>query len=158
MSELASLVAAEREAIGEALEGVCRRYLAGIPAPVHEAIRYSLLGEGKRMRGILFLSAFEAAGGDVTAPGAADLAAAIEVVHAYSLVHDDLPCMDDDDMRRGRPTVHRVFGIAVATAAGLAMVPLAAHCAADAARALGLSDAAIGEVAGDLMQASGAGA
>ena len=57
------------------------------------------------------------------------LAAAIEVVHAYSLVHDDLPCMDDDDMRRGRPTVHRVFGVRVATAAGVAMVPLAARAA-----------------------------
>ena len=59
----------------------------------------------------------------------ARLAAAIEVVHAYSLVHDDLPCMDDDDMRRGRATVHRVFGVEVATAAGVAMVPLAAGAA-----------------------------
>jgi geranylgeranyl diphosphate synthase type II len=153
-SEQAVSFAAEREAIGASLEGFCARYLGAIPAPVGDAIRYSLTGEGKRMRGILFLSAYEAAGGSAAA---ADLAAAIEVVHAYSLVHDDLPCMDDDDVRRGRPTVHRVYGVAAATAAGLAMVPLAARCAADAARALGLSECALGAIVAELMQASGAG-
>ena len=146
--------AAERQAIGAAIEGFCARYLSAMPAPVGEAIRYSLTGEGKRMRGILLLAAYEAAGGR---GDAADLAAAVEVVHAYSLVHDDLPCMDDDDVRRGRPTVHRVYGVAAATAAGLAMVPLAARCAADAARALGLSEQALGAVVTELMQASGAG-
>ncbi|MDB4880937.1 MAG: Polyprenyl synthetase [Gemmatimonadetes bacterium] len=157
MTEVASSVAAGRDAIGAALVGFCDHYLDGIPAPVDEAIRYSLLGEGKRMRGILFLSAFEAAGGAPGSAGAAALAGAVEVVHAYSLVHDDLPCMDDDDMRRGRPTVHRVYGVAAATAAGLAMVPLAARCAADAARALALDEAAVGTIVCDLMQASGAG-
>jgi geranylgeranyl diphosphate synthase, type II len=72
-------------------------------------------------------------------------------------VHDDLPCMDDDDMRRGRPTVHRVFGVDVATRAGLAMVPLAALCAAEAAHALSLGDEVLGEIVADLMRASGAG-
>ena len=156
-SELAARAGVERAAIGAALEGVCDRHLADLPPRVAEAIRYSLTGAGKRLRGILFLNAFEAAGGAPDAPAAAALAGAIEVVHAYSLVHDDLPCMDDDDMRRGRPTVHRVFGVATATAAGLAMVPLAARCATDAARALGLDDAAVGAVVCDLMQASGAG-
>jgi geranylgeranyl diphosphate synthase, type II len=112
------------------------------------------MGEGKRLRGILFLRAYEAAGG--TADGSA-MAGAIEVVHAYSLVHDDLPCMDDDDVRRGRPTVHRAFGVASATAAGLAMVPLAALCAADASRALGLGHQETGEIVRELMIASGAG-
>jgi geranylgeranyl diphosphate synthase type II len=157
MTDLATLVAADREAIGASLNGFCQRYLDGIPSPVHDAICYSLLGEGKRMRGILFLSAFQAAGGRTDAAGAADLAGAIEVVHAYSLVHDDLPCMDDDDVRRGRPTVHKVYGVPAATAAGLAMVPLAARCAADAAHALGLGDRAVGAIVCDLMQASGAG-
>jgi geranylgeranyl diphosphate synthase type II len=143
-----------RAAIGDALAGICGRYLGDIASPVDDAIRYSLLGEGKRMRGILFLSAFEAAGGR---GDAADLAAAIEVVHAYSLVHDDLPCMDDDDMRRGRPTVHKVYGVAAATAAGLAMVPLAARCAADASRALGLDEDEVGAIVIELMRASGAG-
>ena len=145
---------AARLAIGEALAGFCERYLAELSGPVGEAIRYSLLGEGKRMRGILFLSAFQAAGG---AGDGAALAAAIEVVHAYSLVHDDLPCMDDDDVRRGRATVHRVFGVPIATTAGLAMVPLAALCAADAARALGFADHVVGAIVVELMQASGAG-
>jgi geranylgeranyl pyrophosphate synthase len=84
-------------------------------------------------------------------------AVAVELIHAYSLVHDDLPCMDDDDVRRGRPTVHRVHGVAAATAAGLAMVPLAALCAGEACDTLGLSDADTTAIVRDLMVASGAG-
>jgi len=144
----------DRLAIDRALGTFCDRYLAGLESPVADAIRYSLMGEGKRLRGILFLRAYEAAGG--TADGSA-MAGAIEVVHAYSLVHDDLPCMDDDDMRRGRPTVHRAFGVAAATAAGLAMVPLAALCAADAAAELGLGHDEAGAIVRELMIASGAG-
>jgi geranylgeranyl diphosphate synthase type II len=144
----------DRAGIDRALESFCERHLDVRGHPVADAIRYSLTGEGKRLRGILFLRAYAAAGG---AADASALAAAIEVVHAYSLVHDDLPCMDDDDVRRGRPTVHRVYGVAAATAAGLAMVPLAALCAADACAALALSDAATSAVVRDLMVASGAG-
>ena len=144
----------DRAAIDRALESFCDRYLASVPAPVGDAIRYSLMGEGKRLRGILFLRAFEAAGGSADA---SHMGGAIEVVHAYSLVHDDLPCMDDDDVRRGQPTVHRVYGVAAATAAGLAMVPLAAVCAADAARELGLGDDDTGGIVRELMIASGAG-
>jgi len=146
--------APDRAAIDRALESFCDRHLAALAAPVAEAIHYSLTGEGKRLRGILFLRAYEAAGGTADASA---LAAAIEVVHAYSLVHDDLPCMDDDDMRRGRPTVHRVHGVAAATAAGLAMVPLAALCAAEACDALGLSNEDTTAIVRDLMVASGAG-
>ena len=153
MSEPRTDFAPAQAAINAALARISDR-LEGLAPPVRDAIRYSLLGEGKRMRGILVMSAYDAAGG---MGDAAELAAAVEVVHAYSLVHDDLPCMDDDDMRRGRPTVHRVFGIAAATAAGLAMVPLAARCAADAARGLGLDDDAVGALVAELMQASGAG-
>src|SRR5471032_3200261 len=153
-SEQAVSFAAERETIGSALERFCAHYLADIPAPVGDAIRYSLMGEGKRMRGTLVLAAYDAAGGTADS---ADLAAAVEVVHAYSLVHDDLPCMDDDDVRRGRATVHRVYGVPAATAAGLAMVPLAVRCAADAARALHLPEPAVGAIVADLMRASGAG-
>jgi geranylgeranyl pyrophosphate synthase len=154
MSEPRGEFALARAAIDDALLRLTDRHLGDVEGPVGEAIRYSLLGEGKRMRGILFLSAFDAADGAGDASG---LAAAIEVVHAYSLVHDDLPCMDDDDMRRGRPTVHRVFGVAAATSAGLAMVPLAALCAAEAAGALALDSAAVGAIVAELMRASGAG-
>jgi len=149
-----AMLAAQRLRVGRSLVKLCDRSLGAVSPRVAEAIRYSLLGEGKRMRGTLFLSAFEAAGGSGEA---ADLAAAIEVVHAYSLVHDDLPCMDDDDVRRGRPTVHRIYGVATATAAGLTMVPLAARCAAESAHALGLDDEAVGAIVVELMQASGAG-
>ena len=153
-SDVVTNFAADRVAIGAALAGFCERYLSEIASPVRDAIRYSLLGEGKRMRGILLLSAFEAADGR---GDASELAAAVEVVHAYSLVHDDLPCMDDDDVRRGRPTVHRAFGVRAATAAGLAMVPLAVRCAADAARTLGLEDDVTSSIVAELMRASGAG-
>src|SRR5829696_155734 len=144
----------DRAAIDRALESFCDRCLPSLPSPVGDAIRYSLMGEGKRLRGILFLRAYEAAGGTADA---SSLGGAIEIVHAYSLVHDDLPCMDDDDMRRGRPTVHRAFGVAPATAAGLAMVPLAALCAADAASELGLGHEEAGAIVRELMIASGAG-
>jgi farnesyl diphosphate synthase/geranylgeranyl diphosphate synthase type II len=86
-----------------------------------------------------------------------ELAAAVEVVHAYSLVHDDLPCMDDDDVRRGRPTLHRAFDVATATAAGVAMVPLAATTALRAARSLELPNDTCGAIVRELMRAAGAG-
>jgi geranylgeranyl pyrophosphate synthase len=78
-------------------------------------------------------------------------------VHAYSLVHDDLPCMDDDDVRRGRPTVHRAFGVAVAACAGLAMVPLAVRCAYRGGLSLGLPPAEAANIVRELMRAAGAG-
>jgi farnesyl diphosphate synthase/geranylgeranyl diphosphate synthase type II len=144
----------DRVAVAAALEAFAEQYLGEAHAAIAAPIRYSMLGEGKRLRAILLAATYRAAGGtgDVR-----QLAAAVEVVHAYSLVHDDLPCMDDDDVRRGRPTVHRAFGVGAATAAGLAMVPLAAHAAADAARALGLGEAIVGRIVRTLMQASGAG-
>ena len=85
------------------------------------------------------------------------LAAAVEVIHAYSLVHDDLPCMDDDDVRRGRPTVHRAYGVPVAACAGLAMVPLAVRCAYRGALVLGLPPTAAADIVRELMRAAGAG-
>jgi farnesyl diphosphate synthase/geranylgeranyl diphosphate synthase type II len=145
---------AERAAIDAALARFCARYLDEAAGPVAEAIRYSLLGEGKRLRGILVLESYRACGGR---GDASELAGAVEVVHAYSLVHDDLPCMDDDDVRRGRPTVHRVHGVAAATAAGVAMVPLAVRCALAAARALGLPGDVAAAIVKELMTAAGAG-
>ncbi|MEO5567743.1 MAG: polyprenyl synthetase family protein [Gemmatimonadaceae bacterium] len=88
---------------------------------------------------------------------ASTLAAAVEIVHAYSLVHDDLPCMDDDVVRRGRPTVHVGFGVNAATVAGVAMVPLAAAVTMDACRSLDLDARTARSIVGRLMRASGAG-
>ncbi|HKV54432.1 MAG TPA: farnesyl diphosphate synthase [Candidatus Binataceae bacterium] len=81
-----------------------------------EAMRYSLMAGGKRLRPILALAACEAVGGPLER--VLGYACAVEMIHTYSLVHDDLPCMDDDDLRRGRPTNHKVFGEAIATLAG----------------------------------------
>src|SRR4029079_15813774 len=80
-----------------------------------DAVKYRLVGGGKRFRALLLLSSYRAVGGSADA---SKLAAAVEIVHSYSLVHDDLPCMDNDDVRRGRPTVHRAFDERVATTAG----------------------------------------
>ena len=86
---------------------------------LQEAMRYSLLGGGKRIRPILSMMFCEAAGG--TMEEALDFGCAVEMLHTYSLIHDDLPCMDDDDLRRGRPTSHKVFGECIATLAGDAL-------------------------------------
>ena len=145
--------AEERAAIDRALAEVAREYLASHAPALAQPIEYAMLGGGKRLRAILFLESFRATGGR---GDAALVATAIEIVHAYLLVHDDLPCMDDDDMRRGRPTTHKVFGVRAATAAGLAMVPLAARVAFDGAHRLGLSGAVAGEIVRVLMRASGA--
>jgi geranylgeranyl diphosphate synthase type II len=144
---------ADRAAVAQALEALQQRYLGHQHGAVPDSIRYALQGEGKRLRAVLVMAAHRAAGGAHDVSG---LAAAVEVVHAYSLVHDDLPCMDDDDMRRGRPTVHKVYGVPAATAAGMAMVPLAARVALDAAMEIGLTPAQGGEIVRTLMQASGA--
>ena len=86
-----------------------------IPHTLHEAMRYAVLGGGKRVRPLLVHAAGEVAG---ATPEACDAAAcAVEMIHAYSLVHDDMPCMDDDDLRRGRPTVHKAYDEATAQAA-----------------------------------------
>jgi geranylgeranyl diphosphate synthase type II len=90
---------------------------------VIEAMRYAVTAGGKRLRPVLALAACEACGGETTA--ALQPAAALELIHTYSLIHDDLPAMDDDDLRRGRPTVHRAFGEAEAILAGDALHTLA---------------------------------
>jgi geranylgeranyl diphosphate synthase type II len=93
------------------------------PATIHKAMRYSLFAGGKRLRPILTLAAAEACGGKLEA--ALPLACAMECIHTYSLVHDDLPSMDNDDFRRGRPTCHKVFGENIAVLAGDALLTVA---------------------------------
>lgn len=93
------------------------------PARLQEAIRYSLLAPAKRLRPLLVLSAAEACGGNLE--NSLPSAAAVEMIHTYSLIHDDLPAMDDDDLRRGRPTNHVVFGEGLAILAGDALLTLA---------------------------------
>src|SRR5690625_2597162 len=101
-----------------------------VPERLHDAMRYAVLGGGKRVRACLVYAAGEATGnpssaGTAQAVALDHAAAAVEMIHAYSLVHDDLPCMDDDELRRGRPTVHIHYDEATAMLAGDALQPLA---------------------------------
>ncbi len=93
------------------------------PANLHKAMRYSLFAGGKRIRPILFLAAAEVI--DTNTQDAPDAACTLELIHTYSLIHDDLPAIDNDDLRRGRPTCHKVFGEAMAILAGDALLTLA---------------------------------
>ncbi|EIL87714.1 farnesyl-diphosphate synthase [Rhodanobacter sp. 115] len=95
------------------------------PPELHRAMRYAVLGGGKRLRPLLVYAAGHALGHD--GPELDAPACAVELIHAYSLVHDDLPAMDDDDLRRGRPTCHVVFGEAMAILAGDALQALASR-------------------------------
>ena len=125
----------ERESVERRLEEICETYLSGLPTGIADAIRYGLNSPGKRIRPLLLLYAYRAVGGS---GDATLLACGPEIIHAYSLVHDDLPCMDDDDMRRGRPTVHKVYGSRTAIIAGVAMIPVAAVVVRDASRSMRL--------------------
>jgi geranylgeranyl diphosphate synthase, type II len=98
------------------------------PPTIHKAMRYSIFAGGKRIRPVLCLAACEAVGGKLAA--AMPLACAVECIHTYSLIHDDLPCMDDDDLRRGKPTNHKVFGEGIAVLAGDALLTHAFSLAA----------------------------
>ena len=101
---------------------------SGIASVLYEAERYSLLAGGKRVRAALAIETCKMLGGDVEA--AIPFAAAVEMIHTYSLIHDDLPCMDDDDMRRGKPTNHKVFGETIALLAGDSLLTGAFEAAA----------------------------
>lgn len=128
------------------------------PAPLRDAMRHSLLGPGKRLRPLLVLMASQACGSDYEA--AMPAACAVEMVHTYSLIHDDLPAMDDDDLRRGRPSCHAQFGEAMAILAGDALLTMAfetlardiqpgrvaALCCAELGRAAGPSALVGGQV------------
>jgi geranylgeranyl diphosphate synthase type II len=111
-----------RPRVEKALEGYTQ-LPSGCPNPLAEAIRYSLLAPAKRLRPLLVCMAAEACGGSLAE--AMPAACAVEMIHTYSLIHDDLPAMDDDDLRRGRPTNHKVYGEALAILAGDALLTMA---------------------------------
>jgi geranylgeranyl diphosphate synthase type II len=125
--EIDKYLAAQSAAVNKALNG----YLpsAGTrPGTIHRAMRYSIFAGGKRLRPALCLAAAAACGGSSRA--AMPLACAVECIHTYSLIHDDLPAMDDDDFRRGKPTNHKVFGEGIAVLAGDALLTQAFEIAA----------------------------
>jgi len=119
VTELESYLASRRQLVQEALEKSLPP-AESYPPAVHQAMRYSLFAGGKRLRPILVLAAGEAVGSppEPLLPAAC----AVELIHTYSLIHDDLPAMDNDDFRRGRPTCHKVFGEAIALLAGDALL------------------------------------
>ncbi len=148
-----SILTEARTAVDARLEALARRVEGEVAGRSGEALAYALRSPGKRVRAALLIASFRSVGG--TADGIVDIATAVEVVHAYSLVHDDLPCMDDDDLRRGRPTTHVAFDVATATRVGWAMVPLAGRVLVEGATALGLRSGVLKEMARELFQASG---
>ena len=127
---LETWAAARREEIAHVLDTRLAIPPEGNPGRLVEAMRYSLLAPGKRIRPLLGLAAAEAVG--TVDDNVRVACAAVELVHCYSLVHDDLPAMDDDDFRRGRPSNHKVFGESVAILAGDALLTLAFEWIADA--------------------------
>jgi geranylgeranyl diphosphate synthase, type II len=146
--------ATQREQIERALNDVCVERRELFPAPIASAIEYGALSSGKRLRPLLALFTYEACGGS---GNATRLACAPEIIHSYSLMHDDLPCMDDDDMRRGRPTAHIVHGPRAAIVAGAAMITLAVAVARDALAKLNVGTERTSRTIAALLEGAGAG-
>jgi geranylgeranyl pyrophosphate synthase len=153
---LSSYVEAEKLRVEPALECVVARLEAEVDADVAAAIRHGVMSGGKRLRPILCAAAYRASGG--AADGAIyPLAVSLELIHAYSLMHDDLPCMDDAELRRGRPTTHVAHGEDVTARAGAALIPAAALQALSSAEHLECGPEGAIELARDLMEAAGSG-
>ena len=155
MSALTDYLAEKRARVEQHLDAALRPQ-RGLPPALLDAMRYSALAPGKRLRPILVAMAAEACGGE---PCPWPAACAVEMIHAYSLIHDDLPAMDDDDLRRGLPTCHKKFGEALAILAGDALQALAfqvladgypAHTAAACCRELARGAGAAGMVGGQV--------
>ncbi|QAT49673.1 polyprenyl synthetase family protein [Caproiciproducens sp. NJN-50] len=147
----------EPQKYGEVVQAYLEKYVPEeklLQSGLFQAMRYSLLAGGKRIRPILLLEFCGACGGDQES--ALPFACAVEMIHSYSLIHDDLPCMDNDDMRRGKPSNHVVFGEAQALLAGDALLTMAFETmlSPDSVAAVGASRAA--EAAGILAKAAGA--
>jgi geranylgeranyl diphosphate synthase type II len=141
-----------RMLVEEALEG----YLPGedaYPAQIHQAVRYSIFSGGKRLRPILAIAAAEAVGGD--AGIVMHFACGIEMIHTYSLIHDDLPAMDNDEIRRGKPTSHKVFGEGMAILAGDAILTEAFGLMARESLKRGMDPAVALEIIAETASAAG---
>ena len=123
------------------------------PPVIHEAMRYSLFAGGKRVRPVLAIAAAEAVG--ATTADLLPVAGALELIHTYSLIHDDLPAMDDDDLRRGRPTCHKAYGEAVAILAGDGLLTMAFEVLSDPRRMKAIPARALVQIIRELSVASG---
>jgi geranylgeranyl pyrophosphate synthase len=155
--DLRSYLGQERQEVERALERALMAVGPRLPVDVASAVRHGVTTGGKRLRPILCATAYRACGGEAEPARVYDLAVSLELIHAYSLVHDDLPCMDDAELRRGAPTTHRVHGEDAAVMAGAALIPAAALQSLTASRALGCSPEVSLRVTRALLEASGAG-
>jgi len=133
MNELMEYVKKVSDATNEALERVLPSETS-YPPSIHKLMRYSTFAGGKRVRPCLVMATYEACGGKFGDKKALTTAAAIEMLHTFSLIHDDLPCMDDDDFRRGKPTAHKAFNEALAVLGGDALCILAFEALASVGR------------------------
>jgi geranylgeranyl diphosphate synthase, type II len=146
----------ERDWVNAVLAALASTLADGAPPALRAPIEYALATPGKRLRPILCVSAWRVVRPAHPPDAVYRLACALEIVHTYSLVHDDLPSMDDDALRRGRPTVHVAFGERAALLAGAALIPAAARVLDGAARDLGLDAPARGRLVAELCRAGGA--
>jgi len=142
----------KREIVDRALEALVPP-ASTFPPTVFDAMRYSLFAGGKRVRPILAIAAAEALG--ASAAGLLPLAASLELIHTYSLIHDDLPVMDNDDFRRGRPTCHKVYGDAIAILAGDGLLNMAFEVLSDRKRVKAVPPARLLMIIAEIARASG---
>lgn len=154
--DVVAYLSEERALVEEALQDAVTTLEGELPDELRPVVRHGVLTGGKRIRPILCVSAYRACGGE---EGSAiyGLGASLELIHAYSLMHDDLPCMDDAALRRGTPTPHRIYGEQATTVAAATLIPAAALLALRSARALGRSDEDSRGIVRELLRAAGAG-
>jgi geranylgeranyl pyrophosphate synthase len=153
MVEAPSVLEEARSEVDAQLDALANRMEQEVEGRLGAALAYALRSPGKRVRPAILLAAYRAVGG--SHPAAGGLATAVEVVHTYSLVHDDLPCMDNDGLRRGRATTHVEFDVATATRVGYLLVPVAAEVLATAGAEMGLDSDTLGQVGRELFEAGG---
>ena len=155
-ASLASFLEDRRKPVESALVSSVDSLAGLVPGTVAAAIRDGVTSGGKRIRPLLLVAAYEEVMA-VSTDGVYDLAACVELIHAYSLMHDDLPCMDDAPLRRGSPTAHIAHGAHAAAAAGALLIPWAATRAYQSSIALGRSEDQARGIAAHLLEAAGAG-
>lgn len=153
--DLKAFLTRERERVEIALDEALSNLLPKVPDGLRGALQHGVTSGGKRLRPILCVTAFHASGG--IDEGIYRLGVSLELIHAYSLMHDDLPCMDDAELRRGEPTTHILHGEAPTTVAGALLIPGAALQAYQAAQAMNLPETACRRLVLELCQASGGG-
>ena len=153
--DLGAYLQTEAPRIEKALHDAVAEASDLLPVELERAVAHGVLSEGKRLRPVLCVAAYYACGG--RSPKIPELAVSLELIHAYSLMHDDLPCMDDADLRRGRPTTHRMHGDEATARAGAALIPLAALRAWRGALAVGCSEVTSRTIVEELCRAAGAG-